>query len=76
MEMKRVDATEMNCLLCGKRTGQVYDLHLPGDEVNLARVGVCDNDKVALEGLSFEERDTKLIEAMRRANLKFRTTSG
>ena len=76
MELKRVDATEMNCLICGKKTEQVYDLHLPHDEVYLARVGVCDNDKAVLEGLPFEERDAKLIEAMRRANLKSRTISG
>jgi hypothetical protein len=45
-------------------------LHLPGDEVALARLGLCDNDKAALEGLPSEERNTKLIEAMRRANFE------
>jgi hypothetical protein len=70
MEMKRVDAMEMSCAICGERTEQVYDLHLPGDEVALARLGLCDNDKAALARLPSEERNTKLIEAMRRANFK------
>jgi hypothetical protein len=73
MEMKRVDAMEMNCVICGERTEQVYDLHLPGDKVVVARLGVCDNDKAVLEGLPSEERNAKLIEAMRRANLKRRS---
>ena len=70
MEMKRVGAMEMSCAICGERTEQVYDLNLPGDAVALARLGLCDNDKAALEGLPSEERNTKLIEAMRRANFK------
>jgi hypothetical protein len=70
MELKRVDAMEMSCAICGERTEQVYDLHLPGDEVALARLGLCGNDKAALERLPSEERNTKLIEAMRRANFK------
>jgi hypothetical protein len=73
MEMKRVDAMEMNCVICGERTEQVYDLHLPGDKVVLARLGVCDNDKTVLEALPSEERNAKLIEAMGRANLKTRS---
>jgi hypothetical protein len=70
MEMNRVDAMEMNCVICGERTEQVYDLHLPGDKVIVARLGVCDDDKALLEDLPSEERNAKLIEAMRRANLK------
>jgi hypothetical protein len=70
MEMNRVYAMEMNCVICGKRTEQVYDLHLPGDKVVVARLGVCDSDKVALERLPSEQRNAKLIEAMRLANLK------
>jgi hypothetical protein len=70
MEMKPVDAMEMSCAICGQPTDQVYDLHLPGDEVALARLGFCDNDKAALEGLPSEERNTRLIEAMRRTNFK------
>ena len=68
MEMQRVDAMEMDCVICGKRTEQVYDLHLPCDKVVVTRVGVCDSDKAALEGLSSEERNAKLIEAIRLAN--------
>jgi hypothetical protein len=70
MEMKRVVAMEMPCAICGGRTEQVYDLHLPGEEVVLARLGLCDNDKATLEGLPSEERNAKLIEAMRQAKSK------
>jgi hypothetical protein len=70
MQMNRVDGMEMNCVICGERTQHVYDLHLPGDKVIVARLGVCDDDNALLEGLPSEERNTKLIEAMRRANLK------
>lgn len=70
MEMQRVDAMEMDCVFCSTRTEHVYDLHLPGDKVVVARVGVCDIDKAALEGLPSEERNAKLIEAMRRAKSK------
>jgi hypothetical protein len=70
MEMNHVDAMEMNCVICGERTEQVYDLHLPGDKVVVARLGICANDKAVLEGLPSQERNAKLIEAMYRANLK------
>ncbi|MFZ0584140.1 MAG: hypothetical protein WAN72_14245 [Candidatus Acidiferrales bacterium] len=79
MEMQRVDAMEMDCVFCSTRTEHVYDLHLPGDKVVVARVGVCDIDKAALEGLPSEERNAKLIDAMRLANSKpgaFRKSTG
>jgi hypothetical protein len=65
MEMNRVDGIEMNCVICGERTEHVYDVHLPHDEVIIARLGLCDKDKEALAGLPSEERNAKLIEAMR-----------
>ena len=67
MELNRVEATEMNCVICGERTAQVYDLHLPHDEVIITRLGLCDKDKEALAVLPSEERNAKLIEAMRPA---------
>lgn len=70
MEMTHVDAMEMNCVICGERTEQVYDFHLHDDKVIVARLGVCDKDKAALNRLPPEERNAKLIEAMRLANLK------
>jgi hypothetical protein len=70
MEMNRVDGMEMNCVICGERTEHVYDVHLPHDEVIIARLGLCDKDKEALAGLPSEERNAKLIEAMRQAKSK------
>ena len=70
MELERVEAMEMNCVICGERTAQVYELHLPHDEVIITRVGLCDKDKEALTGLPSEERNAKLIEAVRRAKSK------
>jgi hypothetical protein len=70
MEMNRVNGMEMNCVICGERTEQVYDVHLPHDEVIITRLGLCDKDKEALAGLPSEERNAKLIEAMRRAKSK------
>jgi hypothetical protein len=70
MELERVEAMEMNCVICGERTAQVYDLHLPHDEVIITRVGLCDKDKAALAGLPSEERNAKLIEAVRRDKSK------
>jgi hypothetical protein len=76
MELERVEAMEMNCVICGERTAQVYDLHLPHDEVIITRVGLCDKDKEALTGLPSEERNAKLIEAVRRAKSKQAGASG
>jgi hypothetical protein len=73
MEMNRVDGMEMNCVICRERTEHVYDVHLPHDEVIITRLGLCDKDKEALAGLSSEERNAKLIDAIRRANLKTRS---
>jgi len=70
MELNRVEAMEMNCVICGKRTEQVYDLHLPHDDVIITRLGLCDKDKETLAGLPSEARNAKLIEAMRRARSK------
>jgi len=70
MELERVEAMEMNCVICGERTEQVYDVHLPHDEVIITRVGLCDKDKEALAGLPSEERNAKLIEAVRRDKSK------
>jgi hypothetical protein len=70
MEMNPVNGMEMNCVICGERTEQVYDVHLPHDEVIITRLGLCDKDKEALAGLHSEERNAKLIEAMRRAKSK------
>lgn len=75
MELNRVEAMEMNCMICGERTGQVYDLQLPHDEVIITRLGLCDKDREALASLPSEERNTKLIEAIRRAKSKLESLS-
>jgi hypothetical protein len=71
--LDRVDGMEMSCIICGERTEHVYDVHLPHDEVILTRLGLCAEDREALAGLPSEERNAKLIEAMRRAKLKGRS---